>query len=66
MQYTTTLNGECTDDFTGTSASAPLVSGVITLALQAKCVTLLLLSMHACMGKLTFQIENAADNWFVV
>ncbi len=38
MQYTTTLNGECTDDFTGTSASAPLVSGVITLALQAKCV----------------------------
>ncbi|XP_064404069.1 neuroendocrine convertase 2-like isoform X2 [Halichondria panicea] len=33
--YTTTLNGECTDDFTGTSASAPLVSGVITLALQA-------------------------------
>ncbi len=63
MQYTTTLNGECTDGFTGTSASAPLVSGVITLALQAKCVTLLLLCMHACMEIL---IENTAmaDNWF--
>ena len=36
MQSTTTLNGKCTDDFTGTSASAPLVSGVIALALQAK------------------------------
>ena len=34
--YTTTLDGECTDSFTGTSASAPLTSGVIALALQAK------------------------------
>jgi len=34
--YTTSLYGECTDDFTGTSASAPLVSGVIALVLQAK------------------------------
>lgn len=32
---TTTLNEKCTDGFTGTSASTPLVSGVITLALQA-------------------------------
>ena len=36
QMYTTTLNRECTDGFTGTSASAPLVSGVIALALQAK------------------------------
>ena len=28
----------CTDTFTGTSASAPLVSGVIALTLQAKLV----------------------------
>ena len=34
--YTTTLDNECTDGFTGTSASTPLVSGVIALALQAK------------------------------
>ena len=34
--YTTTLSDKCTDDFTGTSASAPLVSGVIALVLQAK------------------------------
>ena len=34
--YTTTLDGKCTDDFTGTSASAPLVSGVIALVLEAK------------------------------
>ena len=34
--YTTTLGGECTDGFTGTSASSPLMSGVIALALQAK------------------------------
>ena len=34
--YTTTLNNQCTDGFTGTSASAPLVAGVITLTLQAK------------------------------
>lgn len=34
--YTTSLNNECTDGFTGTSASAPLVSAVIALTLQAK------------------------------
>ena len=34
--YTTTLGGECTDRFTGTSASTPLAAGVIALALQAK------------------------------
>ena len=34
--YATTLNNQCTDDFTGTSASAPLVSGVVALTLQAK------------------------------
>ena len=36
MQYTTSLNGECSNTFTGTSASAPLVSGVLALALEAK------------------------------
>ena len=35
-QTTTTLNGRCTDDFDGTSAATPLVSGVMALALQAK------------------------------
>jgi len=35
MQTTTTLNGRCTDDFDGTSAATPLVSGVMALALQA-------------------------------
>ena len=34
--YTTTLNNQCTDGFTGTSASAPLLSGVVALTLQAK------------------------------
>ena len=34
--FTTTLDGECTDGFTGTSASTPLVSGVVALVLQAK------------------------------
>ena len=34
--YTTTLGGECTESFTGTSASAPLVAGVVALALQEK------------------------------
>ena len=38
--YTTTLQNECVDDFTGTSASTPLVSGSIALVLQAKYVTL--------------------------
>lgn len=32
---TTTLNGKCTDGFTGTSASAPLLAGTIALVLQA-------------------------------
>jgi subtilisin family serine protease len=36
MQYTTALNGKCNDTFTGTSASAPLVSASIALSLQAK------------------------------
>ena len=34
--YTTTLNSQCTDGFTGTSASAPLLAGVVALTLQAK------------------------------
>ena len=35
-QTTTDLNGGCTDGFTGTSASTPLVSAVIALTLEAK------------------------------
>ena len=35
-QSTTTVHGECIDTFTGTSASAPLMSGVVALTLQAK------------------------------
>lgn len=38
MQYTTALNGKCNDTFTGTSASAPLVSAAVALSLQAKYV----------------------------
>ncbi len=38
LQSTTTLNGQCTDDFTGTSSSSPLVSATIALVLQAKYV----------------------------
>ena len=34
--YTTALGGKCIDGFTGTSASTPLVSGVVALVLQAK------------------------------
>ena len=34
--FTTTADGECTEGFTGTSAAAPLLSGVIALVLQAK------------------------------
>ena len=34
--YTSSTKEECTEGFTGTSASAPLVSGVIALALEAK------------------------------
>ncbi|KAL5239580.1 hypothetical protein ACI65C_006990 [Semiaphis heraclei] len=33
---TTDVNGKCTDKHTGTSAAAPLVSGIIALALSAK------------------------------
>ena len=38
FQVTTdvTMNGGCRDDFGGTSSAAPLVAGVIALALQAK------------------------------
>ena len=35
-QTTIDLNGGCTDGFTGTSASTPLVSAVIALTLEAK------------------------------
>ena len=35
-QVTTTLDGQCEEQFAGTSASTPLVAGVIALALQAK------------------------------
>ena len=34
--YTTTLDGKCMKYFTGTSASAPLVAGVVALVLHAK------------------------------
>ena len=34
--YTTTLDNQCTDGFTGTSASTPIVAGVIALTLQVK------------------------------
>ena len=36
QMYTTTLNGQCTEGFTGTSASAPEAAGIIALVLQAK------------------------------
>lgn len=36
IQTTTTTDGDCTDSFTGTSASAPLMAGVAALVLQAK------------------------------
>ena len=36
FQTTAGLNNSCTDSFYGTSAAAPLVSGVIALTLQAK------------------------------
>ncbi len=36
MQTTSTMFGECTDQFDGTSAAAPLVSAVFALALEVK------------------------------
>ena len=36
LQSSTTTDGSCTDSFTGTSASAPLMAGVAALVLQAK------------------------------
>ena len=36
LQYTTALNGQCSDSFTGTSASAPMLAGVVSLTLEAK------------------------------
>ena len=34
--YNTTVNNQCTGYFTGTSASAPTLSGVVALTLEAK------------------------------
>jgi hypothetical protein len=36
FKVTTDLRKGCTDNHTGTSASAPLAAGIIALALQAK------------------------------
>ena len=36
LQVTTDLDGACTENFEGTSSAAPLASGCIALALQAK------------------------------
>lgn len=36
MQVTTDLRQRCTDGHTGTSVSAPMVAGIIALALEAK------------------------------
>lgn len=33
--YTTDLNGQCTDQHSGTSASAPILSGIVALTLEA-------------------------------
>ena len=41
IQTTTGLDDACTDDFTEISAATPLVSGVVTLALQAKYVAVM-------------------------
>lgn len=38
LQVTTDLRQRCTDGHTGTSVSAPMVAGVIALALEAKSV----------------------------
>jgi len=39
FQMTTSVDGSCRDDFIGTSAACPLVSGTIALTLQAKWVS---------------------------
>lgn len=36
FQITTDLRQRCTDNHTGTSASAPMAAGIIALALEAK------------------------------
>ena len=53
-QVTTDLRHRCTDGHTGTSVSAPMVAGIIALALEAKSVpeistvTLTSVSLHNC------------------
>ena len=36
LQVSTDLHGKCTNEHTGTSASAPLVAGILALALEVK------------------------------
>ncbi len=36
LQVTTTADGECTEEFDGTSAACPFASGVMALVLEAK------------------------------
>ena len=36
LQATTALNGKCTESFGGTSSATPMVSGIISLVLEAK------------------------------
>ena len=45
IQTTTTLNGSCVNNFSGTSAACPLASGAIALALEVKWVSLIKLSL---------------------
>ena len=58
LQVTTDLRQRCTDGHTGTSVSAPIVSGIIALALEAKSVKCLELSQsltvhqYICLGLL--------------
>jgi hypothetical protein len=40
---TTDLDGGCTENFVGTSASAPLAAGCVALTLDAKYVTIVCL-----------------------